>query len=236
MSTRASRRRMPRVFTLGLAVTGLGVPGTVQGQDRLELRVSPLVGALNPSGDWGGARFLDSGNLISYPELGAQAVAGVAVTLSATGTPWALRLEGLRSFGDRPVGTWTCPPGVACPAILIRVPTEMHAWVGAADVIVRPEPRWNAVQLHGLAGAAWISYDFSWDPEAVGSFSLEPGSADRGVAALHLGIGASRDFGRATLDVEVSGLVTGDPGEEERGPRHVALVQTGVSLPIGTGS
>jgi len=193
MSARTPFR--PRSLAL-CAVVLLAAIGArpARAQDGVSLRISPLVGSLDPRGSVPHAPILDAAaNVVSYGDFGPAWAFGAAVEAVPSRAPLSLRASLTHSPGGSKTGLWGCAPlpdgePTPCPAILIPVPTDIDVTAGALDVVGSLAA--GPVELRPLAGIGWIRYAYEWDGADVGSFSLAPGSATRNATALHLGVAA----------------------------------------------
>ena len=230
-----STSRMGRVRAV-LLVAGVNLMIAVAAS-ALAAQMSPNVklhvfaGTMDAQGELQDAPILaTSPNVLSYGALPARAAFGLGVELSPGDFPVSLRLGVARSLTDQRTGEWRCSPSsepVACPAILIEVPTDMSATVSSADFIgAIPLAR---AALHPLVGVSWVRHHYEWDPGAADSFSLAPGESTRNAAALHVGLGLSAPIGSTRVLAEYAQLYS---KADLARPSRMGTATIGVVIPV----
>lgn len=200
----------------------------------LDVRLRVFGGALDPAGGLSNAHILSSPvNVVSYDQLPTLATAGVGLEVRPTDLPAVLRLSGSRSFAREDVGQWGCADmdgtPLACPSILILVPTDMGSTQLSADALI--EAPVGPVVLRPLVGLGWVRYDYEWDPTAVGSFSLEPGTFTDEAWSLRYGVGVAVPAGPVDVELE---HVRYRAGSDRRRPDEAAITTVGVSIPLSS--
>ena len=200
----------------------------------LDLRLRLVGGAFDPSGGVQNAPVLSSPtNVVSYDGLPTLALAGLGIDIRPAGLPFLLRASAARGFSREESGVWGCADAdgspLPCPSILILVPTEIGATQVVADMVV--EASLGALTLRPIIGGAWSRVDYDWNPEPVGSFSLESGSYSDGSLALRYGAGISIPV--ESVQVEFERIWHRTDGDRRQTSR-ATTTSVAVSIPLGS--
>ena len=229
MSTRAEA--LLRAISVLTVLAQALEPLAAQTPDRLRFHL--FTAAYDAQGGLPFAPILsESGTAVSFARFSAVPAVGLGLELPAGGLPLSVRLTGSTSLGGEEVGRWGCadPTGepLACPSILIEVPTRVSTRTATLDA-VGALPL-GLVTVRPLLGVAWVRRGYEWNPDDVGAFSLQPGSHTDDTAALHYGVGAS--VALTALRVELEYAEYRSKADRVR-PGRTAAATFGVSVPIG---
>jgi hypothetical protein len=230
----SSRTQVLRFLLPVIAMGGAALaPSHVGAQTAGEVRLRLFFGALDTRGDLTNAPILAAPtNVVSYDDFGAAPAMGLGLQLRPFALPVSFRISASRSLGSEETGRWGCAPDPSgeptpCPSILILVETDMTTTASTADLV--GDVAVGRLTLHPIAGLGWVRSSYRWNPEDVGSFSLQPGRASDDAMALHLALGMSVPVGAFDVQAEYSWLYA------KAGPRRPGATGTatmGVSVPL----
>jgi hypothetical protein len=200
------RRTTAALVAVGASLILFAQPASGQARSPLTLQIQ--VGAVDAAGELPDAPILGSpGAVVSYGALDPQYALGLALVI-ATPTRLDLRIRAAKAMDESRIGTWGCAADsngepVACPSILLEIPTEMSMSTVGVDALV-DLPIGRAV-IRPSVGVAYVRHAYSWDPESDSSFSLEPGEYIDGSFALSLGGAIAVPVSAAEVSLEFIG-------------------------------
>lgn len=204
---------------------------------QTELRVSPRLGVLDPSGSFAEAAALDDGNYVSYQQIGAMALVGVDVLLK-TSPAAGVRGDVATTFGGDALGMWDCQGGfsvegepIACPDFLLLVPSDVRVVTATADLFLSPPLGLGSIRPYVMAGAGIAHYRFQWQTEPDRNVDLEPGEGTRTDPGVHFGAGVRWEGPPFAMEVGVEDLVTW-PDRPSGGSQHAPAFTAGVAFRI----
>lgn len=225
-------------LSAGLSVLLLcSLPDSANAQTGLQASFTPEAGVTLTASRIGRAVQLESDHFLRFEEPGPALALGASLRVKRKGSPWAARLNILRSFSAGVTAQWECGGSGFCPSILIRVEGESSlttATVGAQRFLPELSRFIPTLADSGLrpfvAGGVGASvYTLEW-PAAGQWFSS---GSDHVVGwSLYLGAGTEWKWHGISLVTEVKDQATWLTSSPASGINHDLALSLGVRVHV----